>query len=182
MGVHPKIGLTFATGLRHILRQDPDIIMIGEIRDKETAEIAIQSALTGHLVVTTLHTNDACSAVTRLVDMGIEPYLISSCCLGALAQRLVRQVCTACGGKKQATPCPQCLGSGFFGRHGMYEMMAMSRALRHQISKSPEASLLLDIARSEGLQTLSEHGKELVAAGVTTAEEVWRVTRGGEAT
>ncbi len=182
MGVHPKIGLTFATGLRHILRQDPDIIMIGEIRDRETAEIAIQSALTGHLVLSTLHTNDACSAVTRLVDMGIEPYLISSCCLGALAQRLVRKVCTACGGKKLPTPCPLCLGSGFYGRHGMYEMMTMSRALRQQISKSPEALLLVDIAKSEGLRTLSEHGKELVAAGITTAEEVWRVTRGGEST
>ncbi len=180
LGVHPKIGLTFSTGLRHILRQDPDIIMIGEIRDKETAEIAIQSALTGHLVVSTLHTNDACSAVTRLVDMGIEPYLISSCCLGALAQRLIRKICTACGGKKLPSPCPICLGSGFFGRHGMYEMMSMTRALRQQIAKSPEASLLLDIAKSEGLQTLSEQGKELVKEGITTAEEVWRVTRGGE--
>jgi general secretion pathway protein E len=180
MGVHSKIGLTFSTGLRHILRQDPDIIMIGEIRDKETAEIAIQSALTGHLVVSTLHTNDACSAITRLVDMGIEPYLISSCCLGALAQRLVRKVCTECGGKKIPTPCPVCAGSGFYGRHGMYELMAMSRALRQQISKSPEASLLLDIAKSEGMQTLSESGKELVSQGITTAEEVWRVTRGGE--
>lgn len=180
MGVHAKIGLTFSTGLRHILRQDPDIIMIGEIRDKETAEIAIQSALTGHLVVSTLHTNDACSAVTRLVDMGIEPYLISSCCLGALAQRLVRKVCTSCGGKKQSSPCPVCLGSGFYGRHGLYEMMTMTRALRQQISKSPEASLLLDIAQSEGLQLLSEHGKALVKEGITTAEEVWRVTRGGD--
>jgi general secretion pathway protein E len=180
LGVHPKIGLTFSTGLRHILRQDPDIIMIGEIRDKETAEIAIQSALTGHLVVSTLHTNDACSAVTRLVDMGIEPYLISSCCLGVVAQRLVRKICTSCGGKKTSSPCLVCLGSGFFGRHGMYEMMAMSRALRQQIAKSPEASLLLDIAKTEGLQTLSEYGKQLVIEGITTAEEVWRVTRGGE--
>ena len=180
MGVHPKIGLTFATGLRHILRQDPDIIMIGEIRDKETAEIAIQSALTGHLVLSTLHTNDACSAVTRLVDMGIEPYLISSCCLGALAQRLVRRVCTSCAGKKSTPVCPLCLGSGFYGRLGMYELMRMSRSLRQQIAKSPEASLLLDIAKTEGLQTLSEHGKEMVRQGVTTAEEIWRVTRGGD--
>ena len=180
MGVHAKIGLSFSTGLRHILRQDPDIIMIGEIRDKETAEIAIQSALTGHLVLSTLHTNDACSAVTRLVDMGIEPYLISSCCLGALAQRLVRCVCTACKGKKSEPACPVCSGSGFYGRHGLYELMSMTRALRQQISKSPEASLLLEIAKSEGLQTLSEHGKELVREGVSTAEEVWRVTRGGE--
>jgi general secretion pathway protein E len=181
MGVHAKIGLTFATGLRHILRQDPDIIMIGEIRDRETAEIAIQSALTGHLVLSTLHTNDACSAVTRLVDMGIEPYLISSCCLGAMAQRLVRQVCSVCGGKKGATVCTQCAGSGFYGRHGMYELMRLSRAIRQQIAKSPEAALLLEIAKTEGLQTLREHGQELVRAGVTTAEEIWRVTRGGEA-
>jgi general secretion pathway protein E len=180
MGVHAKIGLTFSAGLRSILRQDPDIIMIGEIRDRETAEIAIQSALTGHLVLSTLHTNDACSAVTRLVDMGIEPYLISSCCLGALAQRLVRRVCTTCHGEKSDLPCPMCLGSGFYSRHGMYELMSMSRALRQQISKSPEAMLLLDIAQSEGLQTLREQGKELVHDGITTAEEVWRVTRGGE--
>ena len=132
MGVHSKIGLSFSAGLRSILRQDPDIIMIGEIRDRETAEIAIQSALTGHLVLTTLHTNDACSAVTRLVDMGIEPYLISSCCLGALAQRLVRQICATCHGIKSDTPCPTCSGSGFCSRHGMYELMSMSRALRQQ--------------------------------------------------
>jgi type II secretory ATPase GspE/PulE/Tfp pilus assembly ATPase PilB-like protein len=96
-----------------------------------------------------------------------------------MAQRLVRKVCTACEGKKTPSPCPQCLGSGFFGRHGMYELMRMSRALRQQIAKSPEAILLMDIAKTEGLQTLSEHGKELVKEGVTTAEEIWRVTRGG---
>ena len=179
IGVHPKIGLTFATGLRHILRQDPDIIMIGEIRDKETAEIAIQSALTGHLVLSTLHTNDACSAVTRLVDMGIEPYLISSCCLCALAQRLVRRVCETCRGIKK-TSCPTCSGSGFYGRLGMYELMVLSAGIRKQIAKTPEALLLLDIAKEEGMQTLTEHGNELVKAGVTTAEEVWRVTRGGD--
>jgi len=178
IAVHQKIGLNFATGLRHILRQDPDIIMIGEIRDRETAEIAIQSALTGHLVLSTLHTNDACSAVTRLVDMGIEPYLISSCCLGALAQRLVRRVCRSCKGKKP--DCSLCMGSGFFGRHGLYELMKVSSAIRKQISVSPESSLLLDIAKQEGMQTLTEHGKELVNKGISTPEEVWRVTRGGE--
>jgi len=178
IAVHQKIGLSFATGLRHILRQDPDIIMIGEIRDKETAEIAIQSALTGHLVLSTLHTNDACSAVTRLVDMGIEPYLISSCCLGALAQRLVRKVCHACKGEKK--DCPLCMDSGFVGRHGLYELMKFSPAIRKQVSSSPEASLLLETAKSEGMQTLIEHGNELVEKGISTAEEVWRVTRGGE--
>ncbi len=180
MGVHPKIGLTFAIGLRHILRQDPDIIMIGEIRDKETAEIAIQSALTGHLVLCTLHTNDAASAVTRLVDMGIEPYLISSCCLGTLAQRLVRTKCTYCQGIKDKESCQMCHGSGFYGRHGLYELMPLSSAIRKQISISPEAVLLQEIAIQEGMQRLTEHGKELVAAGVTTREEVWRVTRGGD--
>jgi general secretion pathway protein E len=181
IGVHPKIGLTFATGLRHILRQDPDIIMIGEIRDKETAEIAIQSALTGHLVLSTLHTNDACSAVTRLVDMGIEPYLISSCCLGVIAQRLVRQICPACHGKKSPS-CPSCLGSGFFGRHGMYELMTMTPSLKKQIAKTPEASLLKEIAISEGMQLLAHHGEELVKQKITSSEEIWRVTRGGDAT
>lgn len=180
MGVHPKIGLTFATGLRHILRQDPDIIMIGEIRDKETAEIAIQSALTGHLVLSTLHTNDAASAVTRLVDMGIEPYLISSCCLGVLAQRLVRQKCHMCHGEKKENPCQVCLGSGFYGRHGLYELMVLSSAIRKQISISPEGALLEEIACKEGMQKLTEHGKELVEANITTPEEVWRVTRGGD--
>lgn len=177
MGVHPKIGLTFSSGLRHILRQDPDIIMIGEIRDKETAEIAIQSALTGHLVLSTLHTNDACSAVTRLVDMGIEPYLISSCCLGALAQRLVRRICPACLNKKVDPPCTVCHGSGFSGRHGMYELMTITPAIRKQISQSPEASLLIEIAKKEGLELLREHGKKLISENITTEEEVWRVTR-----
>jgi general secretion pathway protein E len=180
MGVHPKIGLTFAAGLRTILRQDPDIIMIGEIRDKETAEIAIQSALTGHLVLSTLHTNDACSAITRLVDMGIEPYLISSCCLGALAQRLVRKVCVNCRTKGKSPTCPYCHGSGFYGRHGMYELMVLSPSIRQQIAKSPESSLLLEIAKKEGLQLLYEHGKELIAQKITTDEEVWRVTRAEE--
>lgn len=181
MGVHQKIGLSFATGLRHILRQDPDIIMIGEIRDKETAEIAIQSALTGHLVLSTLHTNDAPSAITRLVDMGVEPYLISSCCIGALAQRLVRRCCKTCHGKENAkNQCPSCLGSGFSGRHAIYELMPMSHGIKRQILISPDAMKLKEIARHEGMKTLLEHGKELVHQGLTTQEEVWRVTRSGE--
>lgn len=177
--VHPKIGLTFATGLRHILRQDPDIIMIGEIRDTETAEIAIQSALTGHLVLSTLHTNDAPSAIVRLVDMGIEPYLISSCLLGVLAQRLVRRTCPACH-PHPAKECPQCLGSGFSGRHGIYELMPMTYALRKQIAISPESETLKQLAQQEGMQTLKEHGQALIAQGLTTQEELWRVTRGSE--
>lgn len=178
MGVHPKIGLTFAAGLRHILRQDPDIIMIGEIRDKETAEIAIQSALTGHLVLSTLHTNDAPSAITRLVDMGVEPYLIASCCVGVLAQRLVRTLCAAC---HHTNPhCPQCQGSGFYGRCGIYELMTMTSSLKRQIMISPEAGPIQAIALQEGMQRLKEYGLQLVQQGITTEEEVWRVTRGDE--
>lgn len=177
--VHPKIGLTFATGLRHILRQDPDIIMIGEIRDTETAEIAIQSALTGHLVLSTLHTNDAPSAIVRLVDMGIEPYLISSCLLGVLAQRLVRRTCPTCH-PKPFKECPQCLGSGFSGRHGIYELMPMSYALRKQIAISPESETLKQLAQQEGMHTLKEHGQSLITQGLTTQEELWRVTRGSD--
>jgi len=177
--VHPKIGLTFATGLRHILRQDPDIIMIGEIRDTETAEIAIQSALTGHLVLSTLHTNDAPSAIVRLVDMGIEPYLISSCLLGVLAQRLVRRTCPACH-PSPSKECPRCLGSGFSGRHGIYELMPMTYALRKQIAISPESDTIKQIAQKEGMHTLKEHGQSLITQGLTTQEELWRVTRGSE--
>ncbi len=183
MGVHPKIGLTFASGLRHILRQDPDIIMIGEIRDKETAEIAIQSALTGHLVLSTLHTNDAPSAVTRLVDMGVEPYLISSCLIGVLAQRLVRTVCPQCKGHKNFQgnqKCPQCQGSGFYGRRGIYELMSMSQAIKRQIMISPEASPIQSIASSEGMMRLKDHGMELVKQGITNEQEIWRVTRADE--
>lgn len=203
MGVHPKIGLTFAAGLRHILRQDPDIIMVGEIRDRETAEIAIQAALTGHLVLSTLHTNDAPSAIVRLVDMGIESYLISSCCIGIMAQRLVRTICPAC--KTPYTPtqselsnlkitpqmlpngtlyrgkgCPSCVGSGFQGRHGIYELMPISHQIRKQILKSPEATQIQAKAVEEGMNTLRENGRNLAIQGLTTTEEVWRVTRGEE--
>lgn len=202
VGVHPKIGLSFAAGLRHILRQDPDIIMIGEIRDKETAEIAIQSALTGHLVLSTLHTNDAPSAIVRLVDMGIEPYLISSCVVAVLAQRLVRKICTNCKAAYDPTPaelvnlglndetrssslklyrgqgCNECLGSGFRGRHGIYELMIISNPIRKQILISPETTELQQIAMQNGMKTLRDHGKMLITSGITTLSEVWRVTKG----
>lgn len=205
MGVHPKIGLSFAAGLRHILRQDPDIIMVGEIRDKETAEIAIQAALTGHLVLSTLHTNDAPSAIARLVDMGIEPYLISSCCIGIMAQRLVRKICPLCRtaytptaseqinlkmSPKEAentklyrgTGCNACLGSGFQGRHGVYELMPITNAIRKQILKSPEATQIQNVAISEGMVTLRAHSQDLATQGITTLEEAWRVTRAEEVT
>lgn len=203
IGVHPKIKLDFATGLRHILRQDPDVIMIGEIRDKETAEIAIQASLTGHLVLSTLHTNDAPSAVTRLVDMGIEPYLLSSCIIGVLAQRLVRRICPDC--KELYTPlekecqslgidltylnegqlfhgkgCSSCYGSGYKGRHGIYELMTVNNAIKKQIVKSPDAVEMRSIALKNGMISLFEHGAHLVKSGITTIAEVLRVARGVE--
>lgn len=204
IGVRPKIDLTFAVGLRHILRQDPDVIMIGEIRDVETAEIAIQAALTGHLVMSTLHTNDAPSAITRLVDMGIEPYLLSSTIVGIMAQRLVRRICPDCkqaykptelelsrlGIHKKDLPsgelyhgvgCPTCYGSGYRGRHGLYELMTVNNVIHKQIVTSPDAVVLRKVALENGMVSLLDHGAELVKQGITTVAEVLRVTRGIEA-
>lgn len=203
IGVQSKIKLTFATGLRHILRQDPDIIMIGEIRDAETAEIAIQASLTGHLVLSTLHTNDAPSAITRLVDMGVEPYLLSSTVVGVLAQRLVRRICPDCkvpyeptdrelqsiglkrellvnGHLYQGEGCPACFDSGYKGRHGIYELMVINNALKKQIVKSPDAVEMRRIALESGMVSLLEHGCDLARQGLTTVSEVLRVTRGLE--
>ena len=203
MGVNAKINLHFSTGLRHILRQDPDIIMIGEIRDKETADIAIQSSLTGHLVLSTLHTNDAPSALTRLIDMGIEPYLLTSSVIGVLAQRLVRRVCSCC--KEAYIPsereiydlrltkeevgdvsffkgkgCDQCYGSGYKGRHGIYELMTLNNALKEQLLKSADAHRLQELALAQGMSSLRHEGALLVLEGITSSEEVLRVTRGCE--
>lgn len=203
IGVHHKIKLDFATGLRHILRQDPDVIMVGEIRDKETAEIAIQAALTGHLVLSTLHTNDAPSAITRLVDMGIEPYLLSSCIVGVLAQRLVRRICPECkesyeptlrecqsiGIKREDLPqgilyrgkgCPFCYHTGFKGRQGVYELMPVNHAINKQIVQSPDAIEMRRVAIAQGMVSLLLHGAELVKYGSTTVAEVLRVARGIE--
>jgi general secretion pathway protein E len=203
IGVQPKIKLDFARGLRHILRQDPDIIMIGEIRDVETAEIAIQASLTGHLVLSTLHTNDAPSAITRLVDMGIEPYLLSSTIIGVLAQRLVRQICTECrrsyiptdkdlesigltredltdGKLYEGVGCPDCFNSGYKGRHGIYELMPVTNAIKRQMIKSPDAIEMRRVALEEGIMTLIAHGRKLICDGVTNISEVLRVTRGTE--
>lgn len=203
IGVHKKINLDFATGLRHILRQDPDIIMIGEIRDTETADIAIQASLTGHLVLSTLHTNDAPSAITRLVDMGVQPYLLSSSVCGVLAQRLVRRICPDCKtayeplesellalGLKRETldngkifkgkGCSGCYMSGYKGRHGIYELMTVNNALKKQIVKSPDAIELRRIALETGTISILNHGGELVRQGITTVSEVLRVTRGLE--
>jgi general secretion pathway protein E len=201
ISVRPKINLTFATGLRHILRQDPDIIMIGEIRDVETAEIAIQASLTGHLVLSTLHTNDAPSAITRLVDMGIVPYLLSSSIVGVLAQRLVRRICPECRESYQPEErelrslglnkedaamlfrgkgCFACYGSGYRGRQGIYELMMVGNAIKKQIVQSPDAVELRSIALDAGMKSMQSHGCDLVLAGITTVAEVLRVTRGME--
>ncbi len=196
IAVHPKIGLSFATGLRHILRQDPDVIMIGEIRDQETAEIAVQASLTGHLVLSTLHTNDAPSAVTRLVDMGIEPFLLSSTVVGILAQRLVRRICPHCREAYHPTDgelkelnltrantiykgkgCNECFGSGYQGRHGIYELMPVTDKLQSIVAKRTDAVELRMLALSEGMISLATHGTHLVREGITTAAEVLRVTR-----
>lgn len=201
MGVQPKIDLTFAAGLRHILRQDPDVILIGEIRDLETAQIAIQSALTGHLVLSTLHTNDAPSAITRLVDMGIEPYLLSSCIVGVLAQRLLRTICPHC--KESYTPvgkdlkslglqldtqktfyhgkgCLKCYQTGYLGRQGIYELMPISGETKKVMMTSSESGPLRKAAIKEGLTPLKEQGIRLIYSGQTTIEEVLRVALGME--
>lgn len=196
--VHEKIGLTFASILRTMLRQDPDIIMVGEIRDQETARIAIQAALTGHLVLSTLHTNDAPSAVTRLIDMGIDPYLITSSVRAVIAQRLVRVICEDC--KVGYTPtldvlediqldfgqlkskklykgkgCDACVGTGYKGRTGIYEFMKMTSAIQRGVLKGLDSESLKEIALKEGMITLLEYGKRKIIDGITTPEEVLRV-------
>jgi general secretion pathway protein E len=197
--VNPQIGLTFASALRHIVRQDPDVIMVGEIRDLETAEIAMRAALTGHLVFSTLHTNDAPSAITRLTDMGVEPYLISSSLVAVLAQRLVRLLCVHCkkpdtvsdkelaqkGWNVPSGPltvwrpqgCPQCGGTGFHSRIGIYELMELGEEIRRMVVAHADANVLRSAARERGMRTLKEDGWEKIGAGVTTPEEVLRVTQ-----
>ncbi len=189
--VNPQIGLTFAAGLRHIVRQDPDVIMVGEIRDRETADIAIRAALTGHFVFSTLHTNDAPSAITRLTDMGVENYLITSSLVAVLAQRLVRQICRHCKHPAGACPspegrmvptwrgagCSQCMGTGFSGRVGIFELMEMNEELRSLIMRNADAGQLTLAARKNGMRNLREDGWEKIARGITTVEEVMRVTQ-----
>lgn len=180
--VNGKIDLTFAKALRAILRQDPDVIMIGEIRDYETAQIAIQASLTGHLVLATLHTNDAPSAVTRLTDMGVEPFLLSSSLLGVLAQRLVRRLCPECKrpdeqGHWHPVGCDACGHTGYKGRTGVYELMVADDAVRGLIHQQAAEAELTAAARAAGLRSMREDGERLIAAGVTSLEEVLRVTR-----
>ena len=197
--VNPKIDLTFANGLRSIVRQDPDVILVGEIRDLETAEIAIQSALTGHLVFSTLHTNDSAGAVTRLTDMGIEPFLVTSSVIAILAQRLVRSICGYC--KEEYTPdeesllnigitpdmikgkklfkgrgCPECLNTGYRGRTGIFELMLMNEPLQNLILKTSDANTIKQRAIDQGMITLRTNGAHKVLDGLTTIEEVFRVT------
>ena len=171
--VNPKIDLNFATALRAILRQDPDVIMIGEIRDFETAQIAIQASLTGHLVLATLHTNDAASAVTRLIDMGVEPFLLSSSLLGVLAQRLVRKWCTECGG----AGCARCGHTGYAGRTGVYELLVADEAIRAQIHNTASEADIRAAAIAGGMVLMRQDGERLVQAGITAREELVRVTR-----
>jgi len=180
--VNAKIDLTFAKALRAILRQDPDVIMIGEIRDVETAQIAIQASLTGHLVLATLHTNDAPSAVTRLIDMGIEPFLLSSSLLGVLAQRLVRRLCPRC--KQQEAPgrwrpvgCEACGHTGYKGRTGVYELMTADEQVRALIHERAAEARIAQVAHAMGMRSMREDGERLVADGSTSFEELLRVTR-----
>jgi general secretion pathway protein E len=189
--VNPQIGLTFAAGLRHIVRQDPDVIMVGEIRDRETADIAIRAALPGNYVYSTLHTNDAPSAITRLTDMGVENYLITSSVVAVLAQRLVRVICNDCktSGGTAITPegetipvfrgagCEACFNTGYRGRIGIFELMELNEELRASIMRNEDASKITAIARRHGMQNLREDGWNKVRRGVTTSDEVVRVTQ-----
>ncbi len=202
MQVKSEIGLTFASALRTILRQDPDVILIGEIRDVETAEIAVQSALTGHLVFSTLHTNDAASAITRLQEMGVESYLISSCLLAIMAQRLVRKICPQCreqyalpaefvaeaasalGVSEQDVPrttwrgrgCPACANTGYSGRTGIYELIEINDSISSLILNGENSSTISRKAQELGSRTLRQDGLAKVLQGITTLEEVMRVT------
>ena len=189
--VNPQIGLTFAAGLRHIVRQDPDVIMVGEIRDRETADIAIRAALTGHLVFSTLHTNDAPSAITRLADMGVENYLITSSLVAVLAQRLVRVICPHCKqpagtaispeGDRVHTwlgaGCPECNGRGYSTRMGIFELMDVDDEIRKLIMQNADASVLTQAARRNGMRNLREDGWRKIRDGVSTVDEVMRVTQ-----
>jgi type II secretory ATPase GspE/PulE/Tfp pilus assembly ATPase PilB-like protein len=196
--VNPKAGMTFVNGLRAILRQDPDVVMVGEIRDRETAEITIHAALTGHLVLSTLHTNDTVGAIARLIDMGIEPFLISSSLIGVLAQRLVRFVCKEC--KEEVTPdenlldriglteqqgrivfhrgvgCNTCKGTGHKGRIGLFETLLIDKEMKDLISKGASTTALKDSAVSQGMMLLREDGLKKAMEGLTSLEEVMRVT------
>ena len=194
-----KIGITFASALRTILRQDPDIIMVGEIRDGETAQNAVQAALTGHLVFSTLHTNDASASITRLVDLGIPPFLISSTLIGAMAQRLVRKICEHCrrnrplsidessmlnlqapAGKriivKEGAGCIHCRNTGYFGRTGIFEILPVDNAIRDLVDHGEDFLKIKEMAIKRGMRTLRQSALRKLAEGITSFEEVVRVT------
>jgi len=199
--INARLGLTFANALRSVLRQDPDVIMVGEMRDRETALIAIQAALTGHTVFSTVHTNNAPASITRLVDMGIEPYLISSTVMAVLAQRLVRRICPACKTEQAADPallkelglndkevagwkwlahgtgCPACKGTGYAGRQGIYELLLISDGIKKVLLHSSESNGIREAATAEGMVSMRRHGISLIKAGMTTVEEVMSATR-----
>jgi general secretion pathway protein E len=199
IAVQPNVGLTFGSALRNIVRQDPDVIMVGEIRDHETAENAIHAALTGHLVFSTLHTNDAPSAIARLVDMGAEPFLVESTLIAVLAQRLVRKICQNCRQPSilsdqdiialnlppeelrssqffHGTGCTKCRGTGYYGRIAIFEVMPVSEEIRHLIHINAGSQEVQKMARKEGMQMLRESAIAKLKDGITTAEEVLRVT------
>jgi general secretion pathway protein E len=199
--VKPQIGLTFANGLRSIVRQDPDVIMVGEIRDAETAEIAVQAALTGHLVFSTLHTNDAAGAISRLLEMGVQDYLLSSSLLGVLAQRLVRRLCASCckevafagfNGNEAELPlqsvarpqtvwegvgCDRCSGTGYLGRVGIFELLPVTSDICKVIVQRADAGMIRSLAVQQGMRLLRDDGWDKARQGITTVAEVLRVTR-----
>lgn len=197
--VHEKIGMSFSAALRSLLRQDPDVVLLGEIRDPETARIAVQAALTGHLVLSTLHTNDAPGSITRLINIGVEPYLISAAVNAILAQRLVRKVCQNCKEEHKpsdelkefltlqgfvsdvtykGTGCDRCRKTGYTGRLGIYELMVMDDSLRDFVTRNPDVTHLRKLCRERGLVTLRQDGFDKVMKGLTTIDEILRVTEG----
>jgi general secretion pathway protein E len=201
INVQPGIGLDFSTALRHVLRQDPDVIMVGEIRDAETAQHAIQAALTGHLVLSTLHTADSAGAVVRLRDLGVPPFLIGGTLIGSMAQRLVRRVCRACTEEipltheqlaalgvphpedhlgevvaRKGKGCPKCRGTGYLGRSGVFELFEMTPKIGVAVSEGADTRTIREIARSDGMQDLREHAIKKLADGVTSFSEVFRLT------
>jgi type II secretory ATPase GspE/PulE/Tfp pilus assembly ATPase PilB-like protein len=202
--MRPEIGLTFSSALRTFLRQDPDVIMVGEIRDRETAEISIRAALTGHLVFSTIHTNDSASTITRLLDMGIEPFLVSSSVEGIVAQRLVRGLCTTCREPTElnrtlllehgfpiekitpehpiykAVGCDECRGTGYRGRSGIFEILPITDEIRPLIVANATASSIKQAALANGMKTLRQDGWEKVLNGITTVDEILRVTEEAE--
>jgi general secretion pathway protein E len=194
--VNEKVGLTFANALRALLRQDPDVMLVGEIRDQETADIATHAALTGHLVLSTLHTNDAATALTRLVDLGIEPYLVASTVEAVLAQRLVRRICEACKEPVGLTPeertafgsggldlgqawagkgCSECRGTGYRGRTGIYELLVMDENLRGAVQTNASADHLEKLGLAGGMRLLKDDGIRVIREGITTPQEILRV-------